>query len=88
MREAKQSTSTIPEAQRNATRRALNSEMQKLLGDSMYQKYRQVRVANTAKGKGGDHPAALASPPPPTPTTNPAKKGGKKKKGLLGTVKS
>lgn len=53
MREVKNSDAkgTEAEAKKNATRKALNGDMQKLLGDEVYQKYRQVRVANTAKAK-------------------------------------
>ena len=63
MREVKNSKD--PEAQRNATRRTLNAEMQKLLGDEVYQKYRQARVANTAKAKGGTSTGAAAAPAAP-----------------------
>lgn len=54
MREIKNSDvkgSVDAESKKNATRRALNGDMQKLLGDAVYQKYRAVRVANTAKAK-------------------------------------
>ena len=42
-------SSTVSDALKNATRRSQNGEMQKLLGDELYQKYRQVRVSNTGK---------------------------------------
>jgi len=42
----------VAEPLRNSTRRALNSEVQKLLGDATYQKFRKARMANTAKAKG------------------------------------
>ena len=57
----------LSDSQKNATRRSFNGEMQKLLGDEAYQKYRAVRVANTAKivasyGKAkGDMEAAWAA---------------------------
>ena len=57
----------LSDSQKNATRRSFNGEMQKLLGDEAYQKYRAVRVANTAKivasyGKAkGDMDAAWAA---------------------------
>ena len=40
---------SLDESAKNATRREMNSEMQKLLGDEIYQQYRKARVANTAK---------------------------------------
>lgn len=87
----------MPEAQRNATRRALNSDMQKLLGDETYQKYRKVRV-ETAKVKGKlagtsvtkSAPAtaqaqhAPASPTAPTGAVEAPKK--KKKKGATASA--
>lgn len=53
MREVKNSDAKgmEAEAKKNATRKALNGDMQRLLGDEVYQKYRAVRVANTAKAK-------------------------------------
>ena len=88
MREVKNSDAkdTAAEAKKNATRKALNGDMQRLLGDEVYQKYRAVRVANTAKAKaagGASHShtvhagttGASASKPKaskPAPATEPA----------------
>lgn len=88
--------SNTPEIQRNATRRTLNSDMQKLLGDEVYQKYRKVRVANTAKakvsGSGGTAPGSThARPAAPVRSSgksaggSPGGKKGGKKKGAAGT---
>jgi len=65
----------LPEAERSEKRRTLNSDMQKLLGDEMYQKYRAVRTANTAKAKGGGSTGAQ----PAKATGLPGKAGGKGK---------
>ena len=58
----------LPEREKNATRRSQNSAMQKLLGDEMYQRYRAVRVANTAKlvakAGGGGAPGVSGTPTP------------------------
>ena len=65
----------LSDSQKNATRRSFNGEMQKLLGDEAYQKYRAVRVANTAKivasyGKAkGDMDAAWAAYSASAPAT-------------------
>jgi len=48
MREAK-NNDKLPEVERNATRKGLNDDMHKLLGDALYQQYRSLRVANTKK---------------------------------------
>jgi len=60
MREVK--NSDVPELQKNTTRRAMNGEMQKLLGDEMYQQYRKIRVANTAKAKSSGAAPSAAAP--------------------------
>ena len=65
----------LSDSQKNARRRSFNGEMQKLLGDEAYQKYRAVRVANTAKivasyGKAkGDMDAAWAAYSASAPAT-------------------
>ena len=70
MRESSHSKSAdLTEQQKSANRRAMNGEVQRLLGDEVYQKYRAVRVANMPKKKGGGAPAEAK-----------AKGGGKKGK--------
>ena len=68
----------LPEAQKNATRRAQNAEMQKLLGDEVYAKYRAVRVSNTkaakAAGTGGVPGASTHHHHPGSASTTHAKK--------------
>lgn len=77
----KNKNAEIPEAQKNQTRRAQNAQMQKLLGDELYTKYRQIRVANTAAAKakgggggGGGTGASAHQHPAKTPASSASKK--------------
>ena len=92
MREIKNSEATKgseAETKKNATRRALNGDMQKLLGDAVYQKYRAIRVANTAKAKpsastGGSASVAPSTAAAPASTSSASHAHAKKGKGAKG----
>ena len=54
-----------PESEREASRKEINKQMQALLGDEKYQKFRALRTANTAKAKAGTTHQTKAPAPAP-----------------------